>query len=334
MKWIVAVCMVGFLVAVTSAGRHQPVFEHHEEWQLWKSQHGKSYRSGLQELERHLVWVSNKEYIDRHNANADVFGFSLAMNHFGDLSDNEFVDKYLSYTKSDKKKRNVKMFEAPEGVSYPESLDWRTKGAVTSVKNQGDCGASYAFSAIGSLEGALSLAQGKLTYLSEQNVIDCSVAYGNHGCQGGNMYNTYLYILSNDGIDTSDGYPFKGKQTSCTYDRSCRGTSISGSIAITSGSESDLQAAVASAGPVAVAVDGSSRAFRFYDYGLYNLPGCSSYQLSHALLITGYGSFNGNQYWLVKNSWGTNWGMSGYIMMTRNNYNQCGIATDAAYPTL
>ena len=85
MKWIVAVCMVGFLVAVTSAGRHQPVFEHHEEWQLWKSQHGKSYRSGLQELERHLVWVSNKEYIDRHNANADVFGFSLAMNHFGDL---------------------------------------------------------------------------------------------------------------------------------------------------------------------------------------------------------------------------------------------------------
>ena len=129
-------------------------------------------------------------------------------------------------------------------MSYPESVDWRTKGAVTSVKNQGQCGASYAFSAMGALEGAQALATGKLRALSEQNIIDCSskkpmreesvecvcvcvcvcvyysslsymvihaVPYGNHGCQGGNMYYAFLYVISNEGVDTLNSYPFKGK---------------------------------------------------------------------------------------------------------------------------
>ena len=146
-------------------------------------------------------------------------------------TDSEFLEKFNSYSESKKAVTKTHVFRALPYTSYPESLDWRTKGAVTGVKSQGDCGASYAFSAVGALEGAVALARGKLTTLSEQNIIDCSgkrttiiivtvgeiysicdlVSYGNHGCKGGNMHNAYMYILANDGIETSNSYPFQGR---------------------------------------------------------------------------------------------------------------------------
>lgn len=144
-------------------------------------------------------------------------------------TDSEFLEKFNSYSKSKKSEAKSQVFRASPYTYYPESLDWRTKGAVTGVKNQGDCGASYAFSAVGALEGAVALARGKLTTLSEQNIIDCSgkkktvildhlqyfifdlVSYGNHGCKGGNMHNAYMYILANDGIESSNSYPFQGR---------------------------------------------------------------------------------------------------------------------------
>nr|6ZQ3_A Chain A, Silicatein alpha [Tethya aurantium] len=218
--------------------------------------------------------------------------------------------------------------------AYPETVDWRTKGAVTGIKSQGDCGASYAFSAMGALEGINALATGKLTYLSEQNIIDCSVPYGNHGCKGGNMYVAFLYVVANEGVDDGGSYPFRGKQSSCTYQEQYRGASMSGSVQINSGSESDLEAAVANVGPVAVAIDGESNAFRFYYSGVYDSSRCSSSSLNHAMVITGYGISNNQEYWLAKNSWGENWGELGYVKMARNKYNQCGIASDASYPTL
>lgn len=312
-----------------------PQYEFVEEWNLWKGQHQKKYDSELEDLDKHLVWLSNKKFIELHNANSHIFGFDLAMNHFGDLTDLEWNDKYGSYMQSSVGAGNyTKIYEADPYQSYPESVDWRTKDAVTSVKDQSQCGASYAFSAIAALEGANALATGSLSVLSEQNIIDCSVPYGNHGCKGGNMYNVYKYVIANEGVDTSKSYPFYGKQYSCVYNDQSTGAKMSGTVKIKSGSESDLLSAVANVGPVAVAVDGRSNAFRFYYSGVYDSSRCSSSKINHAMVVTGYDSYSGKNYWLVKNSWGTNWGLSGYIMMARGKYNQCGIATDAYYPTL
>nr|CBY80149.1 silicatein yellow variant [Tethya aurantium] len=330
-----SIALVIVCVLATAIGQPTIHYEFKEEWQLWKNQHSKSYQTELEELEKHLVWLSNKKYIELHNANADTFGFSLAMNHLGDMTDYEYQEKYLTYQNSNSKSGNyTKVFQREPWMTDPETVDWRTKGAVTNIKNQGDCGASYAFSAMGALEGASALATGKLIPLSEQNIIDCSVPYGNHGCKGGNMYIAFKYVIANDGVDSETSYPYGGKQSSCTYKTQNSVASMSGSIQIKYGSETDLEAAVANNGPVAVAIDGSSNAFRFYFSGVYDSSRCSSSYLNHAMVITGYGISGDQEYWLAKNSWGTNWGEEGYVKMARNKYNQCGIASDASFPSL
>ncbi|CAI8034599.1 Cathepsin L, partial [Geodia barretti] len=217
--------------------------------------------------------------------------------------------------------------------------NWSNDGINHNLLIQGNCGASYAFSAVGALEGAWALAFGNLVTLSEQNIIDCSVPYGNYGCRGGNMYNAFQYIVANDGIDSSDSYPYSESQYSCRYSQDDNGAQMSGCVCISSGSEDDLQMALAYIGPLSVAVDASNNAFKYYSGGVYSSTQCSSSYLTHAMLVTGYGTYNGVDYYLssclsVLNSWGENWGSSGYIMMARNKYNQCGIATDASYPTL
>nr|CAM57981.1 silicatein alpha [Geodia cydonium] len=309
-------------------------FSYTEEWHMWKTQHGKSYGSVREELERHLVWLANREYINAHNQNSHIFGFTLAMNHLGDITDAEYEEIYSTYCDIDHGNYTKVYDPSRYSSTLPDAIDWRTNNAVTSIKDQGYCGASYAFSAVGALEGANALATGTLTSLSEQNIIDCSIPYGNHGCKGGNMYDTYLYIVANEGIDTSASYPYSAKQLGCSYSVSGRGARISNSISIESGSEEGLQSAVANIGPIAVAVDAQSSAFRYYSSGVYSSTQCSSSTLTHAMVVTGYGTYNGKEYYLVKNSFGTNWGMNGYILMARNKYNQCGIATDASYPTL
>nr|ACH48000.1 silicatein A2 [Latrunculia oparinae] len=310
-----------------------PQFQFVQEWNMWKGMHQKSYQNDLEELDRHTVWLSNKKYIEAHNQNSHVFGFTLAMNHFADLTDQEWTEKFVTHV-SDTAGNYTKYYEPNQFKSYPDTVDWRTKDAVTKVKDQSQCGASYAFSAVGALEGANALATGSLSVLSEQNIIDCSVPYGNHGCKGGNMLYAFKYIIANDGLDVAKSYPFQGKQQSCVYDDQDTGGKISGMVRIKQGSESDLIGAVANVGPVSVAIDGSSNAFRFYASGVYDSSRCSSSKLNHAMVVTGYGTYGGKDYWLVKNSWGTNWGQSGYIMMARGKYNQCGIASDACYPTL
>nr|ADQ74586.1 silicatein alpha 3 [Lubomirskia baikalensis] len=323
---------LGFLCLVELTYAAPDRYENLQEWSVWKGHHQRSYESQLQEMERHSIWVANKKYIEHHNANADLFGYTLAMNGFGDLMSAEFTERYLTHKHS--QRSGLQTFESPKGVTYADSLDWRTRGVVTSVQSQGQCGSSYAFAAAGALEGATALAADKLVALSEQNIIDCSVPYGNHGCSGGDVYTAFKYVVDNGGIDTESSYPYKGKKSSCQYNSKNVGAISTGVVKIASGSETDLLSAVASVGPIAVAVDASVNAFMFYQSGVFDSSTCSTSKLNHAMLVTGYGSTNGKDYWLVKNSWGTGWGESGYIKMVRNKYNQCGIASDALYPML
>jgi cathepsin L len=169
--------------------------------------------------------------------------------------------------------------------------------------------------------------------LSEQNLVDCSEKFGNNGCNGGLMDNAFRYIKANGGIDTEQAYPYKAEDEKCHYKPKNKGATDRGYVDIESGNEDKLQSAVATVGPVSVAIDASHQSFQLYSGGVYYEPDCSASQLDHGVLVVGYGTEDdGTDYWLVKNSWGKSWGDQGYIKMARNRDNNCGIATEASYP--
>merc|ERR1712033_114430 len=174
---------------------------------------------------------------------------------------------------------------------------------------------------------------------SEQNLDDCSKKEGNMGCFGGLMDNAFKYIKINNGIDTEKSYPYTAKNGNCTFSPDNVGATVTGFVDIEHGSEAALQKAVATVGPISVAIDASRPTFHFYKKGVYHDKRCSSVRLDHGVLAVGYGSAkqeNGRNkdFWLVKNSWGEKWGMDGYIQMVRNEKNACGIASQASYPVV
>lgn len=309
-----------------------------EEWTTWKLSNNKTYSSPMEEKFRLKIFMENKAKIARHNQRAHLnkASFSMKMNHLGDQLHHEVLSTKNGYQKGLLSKSGAKptgaSFIFPENVRMPESVDWRAKGAVTPVKNQGQCGSCWAFSATGALEGQNFRKTGKLVSLSEQNLIDCSASYGNHGCQGGLMDFAFQYVKENHGIDTEDSYPYEADDDLCRYNKNKMGGSDVGFVDIPEGDEETLRQAVATMGPISVAIDASHQSFQFYSTGIYQDPGCTPKGLDHGVLIVGYGTENEEDYWLIKNSWGTAWGDEGYMKMARNKGNMCGVASAASYP--
>lgn len=226
-------------------------------------------------------------------------------------------------------------FISPKNVEMPLQVDWRDQGAVTPIKNQGQCGSCYAFAAIGALEGQQFRNSGQLISFSEQNLVDCSGHEGNSGCDGGLVDRAFQYMHENMGIDTEDSYPYTGVSGSCQYSPSSSPIRVKGFVDLPKGDEIKLAEAVATIGPVAVAIDASQRSFQFLGKGVYSDDNCSSETLDHAVLVVGYGTEeDGTAYWLAKNSWGTIWGDEGYFKVARNRDNHCGLASMASYPLL
>jgi cathepsin L len=299
-------------------------------WGNYKIAHAKNYASKSEHDLRFEIFQANHKFISEFPSTR---GFTVAHNEYSDLTSEEFRARFngLNITKSAVNHRSARLSIKKPNV--PVSWDWRTKGAVTPIKNQGQCGSCWSFSATGSMEGAWFLKHHSLVSLSEQNLMDCSTAQGNEGCNGGLMDQAFQYVIANKGIDTEASYPYTATgPNTCEYNVANLGATISNYKDIPSGSESDLLTAVYGT-PVSVAIDASQQSFQFYSGGVYNEPACSSTQLDHGVLAVGFGMYQSSTaYWLVKNSWGTSWGLNGYIMMSRNLNNQCGIATAASYP--
>ncbi|KAF7205368.1 procathepsin L [Nothobranchius furzeri] len=325
-----AVLLTVFLSGVLSAPSRDLELDQH--WDRWKAWHKKNYNEN-EEGWRRMVWEKNLQRIEMHNLEQSMgkHTYRLGMNQFGDMTNEEFRQIMTSFKPTEDGKTQGSLFMKPNFLEAPSSVDWRPLGYVTAVKNQGPCGSCWAFSATGALEGQLFRMAGKLVLLSEQNLVDCSIPEGNHGCGGGWMNSAFQYVVDQGGLDTEACYPYRGRNQACGYNPSCSAVNVTGYVNVPEGSEAALMDAVASVGPVSVAIDASKYSFQFYSSGVYYEPSCSPTP-DHGVLVVGYGSTSSENYWLVKNSWGTGWGDQGYILMSKDKNNNCAIASYASYP--
>lgn len=213
-------------------------------------------------------------------------------------------------------------------VKADEIVDWREKGIVNAVKDQGQCGSCWAFGTIQACESAYALSTGKLLSCSEQNLVDC--CYSCYGCSGGMESTALDFILSEQSglLNSETDYPYKAVQQSCTFDETKGINKITGYVHGQSGDEDYLKQ-LSSQGVCDIAIYASLYSFQAYTGGIYADNQCSSVFLNHAVGLVGYGSENGSDYWIVRNSWGASWGEDGYIRIARNANNMCGVATDA-----
>jgi len=315
--------IIVLLVGVATAFSEQ---EYQDAFVNWMHEFDRFYASE-EFFHRYNAFKANMDYVNQWNAKKPPT--VLGLTSLADLTNAEYRAIYLG-THIDVTSTYVPIFE--EVTPFANTVDWRTSGAVTPIKDQGQCGSCWSFSATGSIEGSYKIKTGKLVSLSEQNLMDCSTAYGNQGCNGGLMTAAFQYVVANKGIDTEASYPYTVKQGTCHYSTANIGATIAGYKNVAAGNEAALITAI-NAQPVSVAIDASHNSFQLYKTGTYYEPQCSSSRLDHGVLAIGYGSDSTGDYFLVKNSWGTGWGIQGYIQMARGKSNNCGIATQAAYST-
>lgn len=293
---------------------------------------------------RRGIFSDNLKTISSHNSAGH--SWEMAMNEFGTLTPAEFKARYASGFRQDSTPDAFTgTIMATEGFTQAEAadaVDWVKKGAVTSVKNQGVCGSCWTFSATGALEGAYQISGKTLTDFSQEQILDCDTV--GHGCSGGGMDQAFDFLKSAGGICSAKSYPYaeantrEGSPLVDSCENTCKPvTSVTGVVDVPKSSETAMLKAVSST-PVAVAIEADESAFHFYSKGV--MDGTCGTKLDHGVLVVGYGTDNGKQYWKIKNSWGTPWGEDGYIRIARGDATinagagQCGVLMMASYPTV
>ena len=307
-----------------------------DEWKQFSNfqeRFSKRYET-FQELElRFEIFRENMRTIILHNLDSTQ-NYTMGINQFTDLTSGEFKEMYASGLKTEVGSYGCKSFSG-SASSAPASVDWRSEQAVTSVKDQGQCGSCWTFSATGAIEGAWAISTGQLIDLSEQEMVDCAtgISYGSHGCNGGQMEGAFKFVIAN-GQCSLASYPYTAKDGSC---QKCSAVAqITSCSDVKPNDQISLKAAVAQQ-PVAVAIEADTRYFQSYSSGILTSTSCGT-TLDHGVLVVGYGEENGQKYWLVKNSWGTSWGDKGYVKIARsestNDAGICGIAMDPSFPSV
>ncbi|KAG9335106.1 hypothetical protein JZ751_005669 [Albula glossodonta] len=288
------------------------------------------------EGQRRMIWEENYRFIQQHNMEEaqGKHSYRLGMNQFGDLTDAEYQEMMLCSEDTSQEEFSSLPVWNGSVLKAPAQWDWRQKGYVTPVKSQGKCGSCWAFSATGALEGQMFKKTRRLVPLSEQNLMDCSRAYGNNGCHGGLALRAFDYIAVNGGIESEKTYPYTAKDSSrCKYSKRRSVASCKGYQQLPRGNERCLKNALIAVGPIAVSVNANLTTFKLYKSGIYSDPTCLK-ETNHAMLAVGYGTQCGAKFWIVKNSWGTFWGEKGYIRMARDNDNQSGIGIRSTFPVV
>jgi len=325
-----------FAVAAAAASVSALTVEEHHLglFNNWKIAHAKTYNSIGEEEARFEVFMANHANIEKHNADS-TNTYEQGHNEFSDMTPEEFKSQMTGFVNIVGRASGAANIHQVSDVT-PESKDWRKDGVVTAVKNQGQCGSCWAFSTTGSVESANLIKNGgsasdATNVLSEQQLVDCSKK--NSGCNGGLMDYGFEYLmgLSTDGDDTEASYAYKGRDSTCKAAKGVfSNVQVTGYTDVTGG-ESGLKNAVGTTGPVSIAIEADQRAFQFYRKGILS-KGCGQ-NLDHGVLLVGYGTEAGQDYWTVKNSWGDSWGEDGYIRIAQGK-NLCGISNQPSYPTV
>ncbi|XP_062019787.1 senescence-specific cysteine protease SAG39-like [Rosa rugosa] len=301
-------------------------------YEQWMTRYGRVY-SNIDEKERRFkIFKENVAFIESSKDEANK-PYKLSVNGFADLTNEEFTASRNRFKAHECSTKTTSFKYA--NATVPATMDWRQKGAVTPIKDQGQCGCCWAFSAVGAMEGITQLTTGKLISLSEQELVDCDVNGEDQGCEGGLMDDAFQFINQNHGLSTEANYPYTGVDGTCNAKKEANhAASITGHEDVPANSESALLNAVANQ-PISVAIDASGSDFQFYSSGVFT--GTCGTSLDHGVTAVGYGvSDDGTKYWLVNNSWGAEWGEQGYIRMQRDvdaPEGLCGIAMEASYPT-
>ncbi|XP_023811589.1 pro-cathepsin H [Oryzias latipes] len=320
--WLLALPLI---TSAMGASEHDEV-----QFKFWMTQHKKEY-SMMEYHQRLQIFTENKKLIDKHNEGNH--SFTMALNQFSDMTFTEFRKAFL-WSEPQNCSATSGNHLSSKGP-YPDSIDWRKKGNyITPVKNQGACGSCWTFSTTGCLESVTAIATGKLLSLSEQQLVDCAQDFNNHGCNGGLPSQAFEYIMYNKGLMTEQDYPYTAMEDKCMYKPSLAAAFVKEVVNVTAYDEMGMVDAVATHNPVSFAFEVTSD-FMNYHQGVYTSTECHSTadKVNHAVLAVGYGQENGTPYWIVKNSWGSKWGMDGYFLIERGK-NMCGLAACASFPVV
>jgi len=297
--------------------------QYQDLWLTFKRDHQRNHR---EEVWRFKIFKKNVDLIDSLNLKYNPHTY-FAINFFADRTQSEKQQYRQGVTRSTNPASEVGALETLS-KDIPDSVDWRDQGAVTPIGRQGQCGNSPYWSAVTSLEGAWKIAGNPLVPLSVQQINDCSGPEGNFGCNGGFMTSAFQYVIDAGGIESAKDYPYNGSDVACTFDKSKVVAKFRSYVNV-SVDEQSFTTAI-SICPVATAIDGSDPGFKFYQSGIFSSTTCSP-SPDHGIAVIGYGQNSDGKYYILKNSFGPEWGMNGYMLLARGKGNMCGILTYASY---